>query len=299
MNRKLLFFLLVASFIQSSCQNNNKKILGFWEATFSDSIRNPKQYMEFKEIKGELKLLCDEPAEDWLGMPGEKLFYYNDSLHFERFWGIEKYDGKFLPGDAVMRGIKQVSNKKPVSFTLKRMSVDKPAYKIPRVDQKGVRTVKYNYIQPAFLNDNISCANLTGSKIDTLLINKLITKILNQEISNIHSLLILKDNKLVLEEYFYNNSRERPHRVMSVTKSFTSALIGIALDKHFLPNVNEPVSKYFKSYAQTNWIKNNYNIRIQDLLTMSAGLEWKGLSFDEPSDVGEMFKTKDHLHVSK
>jgi CubicO group peptidase (beta-lactamase class C family) len=144
------------------------------------------------------------------------------------------------------------------------------------------------------LNDNIACANLSDAGIDPLLINKLITKILNQEIPNIHSLLLLKDNKLVLEEYFYNNTRERPHRVMSVTKSFTSALIGIALDKHYLSNVNEPVNQYFKDYGQTNWIKNKYNIRIQDLLSMSAGLEWKGLSFDEPSDDSEMFKTKDY-----
>lgn len=295
MNRKLLFFLLVASFIQSSCQNNNKKILGYWEATFSDSIRNPKQYLEFKEIKGDLVLFADEPKEDWFGMKGEKLFYNNDSLHFERFWGIEKYDGKFLPGDSVISGFKQVSNKKPVAFTLRRITGKKLTYKIPRVNQKGERTVKYNYIQPTSLNDNISCANMTSVEMDTLLINKLITKILNQEIINIHSLLILKDNKLVLEEYFYNNSRERPHRVMSVTKSFTSALMGIAFDLHYLPNVNEPVSQYFKGYDQTNWIKNKYNIKIQDLLTMTAGLDWKGLSFDEPSDDSEMFKTKDYF----
>jgi CubicO group peptidase (beta-lactamase class C family) len=295
MTRKLLFFLLVASIIQTSCQNNNKKILGFWEATFSDSIRNPKQYLEFKEIRGELKLICDEPSEDWYGLPGEKLFYNNDSLHFEKFWGIDKYDGNFLPGDTIIRGIKQVSNKKPVSFALRRISGEKLTYKIPKVDQNGVKTVKYNYNQPTLLNDNISCANLSDAGIDPLIINKLITRILNQEISNIHSLLILKENKLVLEEYFYNNSRERPHRVMSVTKSFTSALIGIALDKHFLPNVIEPVSNYFKGFDQTSWIKNNYNISLKDLLSMSAGLEWKGLSFDQPSDDSEMFKTKDYF----
>ena len=148
MTRKLIFFLLVASFIQSSCQNNNKKILGYWEATFSDSIHNPKQYLEFKEIKGELKLICDEPTEDWFGMPGEKLGYNNDSLHFEKFWGIEKYDGKFLPGDSEIRGFRQVSNKKPVAFTLRKINGEKLTYKIPRVNQKGVRTVKYNYNQP-------------------------------------------------------------------------------------------------------------------------------------------------------
>jgi len=295
MTRKILLILLVVVFSQSACQENQNKILGFWEATFSDPIHNPKLVLEFKEIKGQLKLICDEPDEDWLGMSGENLYYLNDSLHFERFWGIDKYDGKFLPGDSVIRGFKKTSNKQSVSFTLRRIPVEKLAYKIPRVDNQGNRNVNYHYIQPQQLTDDIQCANLSGVGLDTKLINRLMTKIINQEIPNIHSLLILKDNKLVLEEYFYNNSREKPHRVMSVTKSFASALTGIALDKHYLKSVNEPVAQYFKGYDQTNWIKNNYNIRIQDLLTMSAGVDWKGLSFDEPSDDSEMYKTKDYF----
>lgn len=295
MSRKLILFLLVATFSQFSCQVNHQKILCYWEATFSDSIQNPRQVLEFKDIKGKLKLILDEPDEDWMGMQGENLYYNNDSIHFEKFWGIEKYDGKFLPGDSVFRGIKQISNKQPVSFTMRRISGEKLAYKVPRVDDKGNRLVNYTYTQPKPLSDNISCAKLTAVGIDTALINKLMTKILTQELPNIHSLLILKDNKLVLEEYFYYNSIERPHRVMSVTKSFTSAITGIALDKHYLTSINEPVGQYFKGLEQTSWIKNNYNIRIRDLLTMSAGIEWKGLSFDEPSDDSKMYKTKDYF----
>ena len=34
---------------------------------------------------------------DWFNIPGEKIYFQNDSLHFERFRGFEKYDGKILP----------------------------------------------------------------------------------------------------------------------------------------------------------------------------------------------------------
>jgi len=55
------------------------------------------QYLEFKKINNMIQLVSDEPEEDWYNIPGENVFFQDDSLHFERFWGLEVYDGKFLP----------------------------------------------------------------------------------------------------------------------------------------------------------------------------------------------------------
>jgi CubicO group peptidase (beta-lactamase class C family) len=84
---------------------------------------------------------------------------------------------------------------------------------------------------------------------------------LTREIPNIHSLLIMKDDRLVLEEYFHGYSRDRLHRVHSVTKSFTSALLGIAIGKGFIPDENEPVWKYFAERDSTRWVKKKYDCR--------------------------------------
>jgi len=48
---------------------------------------------------------------------------------------------------------------------------------------------------------------------------------------NIHSILIVKDKKLVFEEYFYGYNREKLHYLASVSKSITSILVGIALEQ--------------------------------------------------------------------
>jgi len=295
MIQKIVTFLLITTFILSSCRDRNNKIIGHWEASFGDSIQNPVQYLEFKKSMNGLQLISDEPSEDWYGISGENLFFGNDSLHFERFWGLEIYDGKLLPGDSVIQGIKQIRNIKAVPFTMRRISSGELEYKIPRIDNNGNRIRKYSYKIPAQLEEDLKCTDLTSTDIDTTKIFDLINKILAREIPNIHSLLILKDNKLVLEEYFYNYSPDRLHRIHSVSKSFTSALTGIAIDREFIPDVNEYVWKYFTDWDKSKWINDKYDIQIQHLLSMSAGLDWKGLTLDESNDDIDMYKTEDYF----
>jgi hypothetical protein len=57
----------------------------------------------------------------------------------------------------------------------------------------------------------------------------------------IHSLLLIRNGYLVLEAYFYPNAKGIVHDGASVTKSMTSILIGIAVDKGFIKSVNQPV----------------------------------------------------------
>jgi CubicO group peptidase (beta-lactamase class C family) len=52
-----------------------------------------------------------------------------------------------------------------------------------------------------------------------------------QRYPDVHSLLIVRNGCLVVEEYFDGWDSERLHTLQSVTKSFTSALIGIAIGR--------------------------------------------------------------------
>lgn len=87
---------------------------------------------------------------------------------------------------------------------------------------------------------------------------------------NIHSLLIIKNNKLILDAYFYPFQNHYVHDLASVTKSITSLLVGIAIDKKFIKNEDEPVCQYFPEHAITN--DTLKKITIKDLLNMSSGL---------------------------
>ena len=132
-------FLLVGIITISSCTRQYTKITGYWEASFDDSINFPKQILCFKIVKGNLTLTIDEPWDGTLAMPGENPDLVNDSLHYESLWGIFKYDGKFVGGDSVIKGIRVVNKSYSSPFVMRRISEKDLLYKIPRVDKKGER----------------------------------------------------------------------------------------------------------------------------------------------------------------
>ena len=56
-----------------------------------------------------------------------------------------------------------------------------------------------------------------------------------------HSLLIARNGQLVFESYFHGYDPSQLHDVRSAGKSFTSTLIGIAIDQGAIPNVDAPI----------------------------------------------------------
>lgn len=110
----------------------------------------------------------------------------------------------------------------------------------------------------------------------------------NQQV-NIHSLMIIRDDKVLFDACFYPYARGMQHDIASCTKSVTSLLIGIAIDKGFIRDENELVRKYFpeiKSYSP-----NFETLTIKDLLTMSSGLDCR--SNNEDALFAQLFKVSD------
>ncbi len=99
------------------------------------------------------------------------------------------------------------------------------------------------------------------------------------------SFLVLKDGILVYENYFNDTNRETMLTSFSMAKSFTSALIGIAIQDGYIHSVDEPITDYLPELSDRD--KRFSNITIRDLLLMSSGLEYKemrfpGLNSDDP-----------------
>jgi CubicO group peptidase (beta-lactamase class C family) len=152
-------------------------------------------------------------------------------------------------------------------------------------DSKG----QYAYESPEQINDDFAVGTLAEVGIDSTLIVKGINKIQQGKFKEIHSILIYKDGKLVLEEYFPGHKyqwdgpdhhgewvtwdRSTPHHIMSATKSITSACIGIAIDKGFIKNVHQSIFDYLPEYKHL-FTGGKEKITIEHLLTMTSGLEW-------------------------
>ncbi|EHQ30935.1 serine hydrolase domain-containing protein [Mucilaginibacter paludis] len=110
----------------------------------------------------------------------------------------------------------------------------------------------------------------------------------NQQV-NVHSLMIIRNDKIIFDAYFYPYANGLQHDIASCTKSITSLLIGIAIDKGFIRDENELVKNYFpkiKSYS-----KNFQTLTIKDLLTMTSGLDCGG--DNEETLFSGLFKASD------
>jgi CubicO group peptidase (beta-lactamase class C family) len=132
---------------------------------------------------------------------------------------------------------------------------------------------KYIYKQPTDDNDGLSSGNLDKSGLNKALLDELMQKLVTGVYKNIHSILIIKDGKLVFEEYFYEHNKAKLHEMRSATKSFVSALTGIALSKGFIKSSDEKVLPYFPEYTFKNMTDAKQRITIENLLTNQSGLD--------------------------
>lgn len=88
---------------------------------------------------------------------------------------------------------------------------------------------------------------------------------------NIHSLLIVRNKKIVFDAYFYPFRAGLRHDLASCTKSVTSLLIGIAIDKGFIKNEDQLVTPFFPDIKSTG--KGFETLSIKNLLTMTSGFD--------------------------
>jgi CubicO group peptidase (beta-lactamase class C family) len=173
---------------------------------------------------------------------------------------------------------------------------------------ESCRLTPYVYLAPEPTGDGIACGSLEAIGIADAKILELMERIRKGHYRDFHSLLVIKNDTLVLEEYFggrgqvhgpflTRHAREKIHQLASCTKSVNSTLIGIARDKGMIPSLDVSVSTYFPDYpALDEGTKSTVTIR--DLLTMSAGFEWNELSVsyeDRDNDVNLMWQSQDPL----
>jgi len=138
-------------------------------------------------------------------------------------------------------------------------------------------------VRPEFLeNENLSTELPSilpaeqGFNIDDL--NYAVTKA--RDISNLKSLLIIRNGYIVTEEYFNNYNQDSIHRTYSVTKSIISALIGIATEEGYIESENDPIYQYLEPLGYT-FSEEKKAITIKHLLTMTSGLKWNEQSSED------------------
>jgi CubicO group peptidase (beta-lactamase class C family) len=114
---------------------------------------------------------------------------------------------------------------------------------------------------------NVSTPKEQG--LDPDLLNKLYFDAAKLE--TLYSLLVVKNGKLIAERYFNEGSIDQVSGRQSVTKSFTSALVGIAIDQDIIASVDQKMMDFFPEYADQITDPRKEQITIRHLLQMRAG----------------------------
>ncbi|MCA9140744.1 MAG: serine hydrolase [Planctomycetales bacterium] len=92
----------------------------------------------------------------------------------------------------------------------------------------------------------------------------------DREVQSMHSFILVRHGHVVAEAWWKPESAQTPHVLWSLSKSFTSTAVGLAVAEGKL-SIDDPVLKFFPEDAPENPSGNLKQMRVRDLLTMSTG----------------------------
>jgi dipeptidyl aminopeptidase/acylaminoacyl peptidase len=91
------------------------------------------------------------------------------------------------------------------------------------------------------------------------------------EFDNLYSVLILRNDKIVLERYFQEEEPRHARDIASASKSFLSALVGIALREGYIQSVDQTAADFLPTYFASAQDPRKLDITLRHLLTMTLG----------------------------
>jgi CubicO group peptidase (beta-lactamase class C family) len=151
----------------------------------------------------------------------------------------------------------------------------------------------YAYQPPPYLGDGIAVGDLAGAGLDASVAEAIVRGAVDGTWADLHSVLVYRRGRLVLEEYFYGFDRARPHPMRSATKSVVSALVGVAIGQGALAGEQERVADRLPYAGFANPHPQKQALTLGDLLTHRTGLacdDWDG---DSPGNEQRVYPSDD------
>lgn len=92
----------------------------------------------------------------------------------------------------------------------------------------------------------------------------------DREVVSMHSFMMVRNGKVIAEAWWKPETPEKPHVLWSLSKSFTSTAIGLAVQEGKL-SIDDHVLKFFPDDVPDELSANLKAMRVRDLLTMTTG----------------------------
>ena len=161
------------------------------------------------------------------------------------------------------------------TYDFRRVGKQEPSNFYPR----GHPTAAYSYQPPPAASDGWPTASLGDVGIDPAAIEALVRKLIANSIDSttapeIHGVLIARHGKLVLEEYFHGEHREKPHDTRSAGKSLASDIAGAAIQAGYRLGEDSRVYEVMNGSAMSPSLDPRRRaLTLRHLLTMSSGFD--------------------------
>jgi CubicO group peptidase (beta-lactamase class C family) len=161
------------------------------------------------------------------------------------------------------------------TFDFQRVETNEASDFYPRSHPTG----RYTYAPPLAFDDGWPTASLEDVGISREAVQKFIQMMIDTPIDSVssqevHGVLIARHGKLVLEEYFHGEHREKPHDTRSAAKSLTATLVGAAIKAGVPVEVSSPVYRVMSGgLFPPDLEARKKALTLESLLTMSSGLD--------------------------
>jgi len=161
------------------------------------------------------------------------------------------------------------------TFDFRRVAADEKSDFYPR----GRPSVSYQYAPPLKLDDGWQTGTLEEVGISRAAIEKFIQIVVDTPMDAVnaredHGILIARHGKLVLEEYFHGEHREKPHDTRSAAKSIGSDMTGAAMYSGIPIKTSDFVYRIMNGGEFPAGLDPRKRaLTLEHLLTMSSGLD--------------------------
>jgi CubicO group peptidase (beta-lactamase class C family) len=144
---------------------------------------------------------------------------------------------------------------------------------------------------PIEMEDGWSATEPQAQYLDPVVICAIGAELDKRKDANPHSVVVVRNNAIVYEKYFTGPDQRWPqqhwgeplqpkphdartkHDIQSITKSVVALLVGAAVDRGIIKDVDVPLLSLFPEYVDLASPQRD-RITLRALLTMRAGLEW-------------------------
>lgn len=139
----------------------------------------------------------------------------------------------------------------------------------------------------------ISSDNFDSNKIEAL--NK---KIAEGRFENINGIVVIKEGKLLIEEYFNGETRDSLHDPRSVGKSIASTMMGIAIQENFIKHENALLKDFYDLKSYKNYSEKKDSVTLKSLLIMNSRFLGDDSDYGSPGNEENMYPTKNWVEFT-